>query len=204
MRMKAIAAVVLAGLLVLAGCVSTPERRAGMVRGARSDAQRRLVSRSPRSAAHDLDANTNAGHWRRVQTRVGCGRRGRESAPARPARRAGRSRAFLDEARAALEATRLVARTLSATADAVRIPQDPPAAALRVRGGQPAEGAPARQGRRHHRFRHGQSRPAGAAAHRREAVRDGARSRAPIAIPRRAASRACAARWPAITTAASA
>ena len=50
------------------------------------------------------------------------------------------------------------------------------ASALRLRAGQQAQGAGARARRRHHRFRHGQSRHADAGPHRAEAGRDGARS----------------------------
>jgi hypothetical protein len=76
-------------------------------------------------------------------------------------------------------------------------------AALRLRRGQPPQGGGARARRRHHRFRHGQSRHADAQAHRRQAGR-AARDPRPTAIRRRAASRACAAPWPATTSAASA
>ena len=57
-----------------------------------------------------------------------------------------------------------------------RVSQGPAAAALRVRAGQPAEGQRPLARRRHHRPRHGQSRPADAEGHRRQAVRSGARS----------------------------
>ena len=60
-----------------------------------------------------------------------------------------------------------------------RILQRAAPAALRLRAGQPAEGERARRRRRHHRPRHGQSRPADAGAHRREARRDRAPRRHP-------------------------
>jgi hypothetical protein len=56
-----------------------------------------------------------------------------------------------------------------------RVSQGPPPSALRLRAGQPAQGQRAGRGRRHHRPRHGQSRPADAEAHRRQAGRGGAR-----------------------------
>ena len=56
-----------------------------------------------------------------------------------------------------------------------RVSQGPPASALRLRAGQPAEGQRPLARRRHHRSRHGQSRPADAEGHRRQAVRSGAR-----------------------------
>ena len=78
------------------------------------------------------------------------------------------------------------------------------AAALHLRGSEPPQGAGARPGRGHHRFRHGQSRHADArlssstSCARRRAIR------APTAIPPRAASRACARPMSPITSAASA
>ena len=57
-----------------------------------------------------------------------------------------------------------------------RFPQNQAASALRLRAGQQAQGAGPRARRRHHRFRHGQSRHADAGSYRAEAGRDDPRS----------------------------
>ena len=57
-----------------------------------------------------------------------------------------------------------------------RVSQGPPASALCLRAGQPAEGQRPFARRRHHRSRHGQSRSADAEGDRRQALRSGARS----------------------------
>ena len=80
----------------------------------------------------------------------------------------------------------------------------PPPAALRVRRGEPGQGARPQCGRRHHRSRHGQSGSAGARACHREAEGDArqAAHRPLFGLARH--SRACAARRRPITSAASA
>ena len=85
-----------------------------------------------------------------------------------------------------------------------RILSHPPAAALRVRGGQPRQGGRPQRRRRHRRSRHGQSRSAGARARGREDQGDDRQDRAPTAIRRPRGFPGCAARRPLITRAASA
>ena len=65
-------------------------------------------------------------------------------------------------------------------------------AALCLRRGQPAEGGGARARRRHHRSRHGQSGHADAAAHRRQADRDGRQAAHASLFGVEGHSRACA------------
>ena len=131
-------------------------RDAAVTRGAGASAPRReLRSRSADAAA----TKATASHRRRRHRRRGKPRR--EAAAAQPTRRrpdqqiAGhrRAQALTDQS------GRGIARDL---ADGRFLPH-PPAAALRLRAGEPGQGRGAQWRRRHHRSRHGQPRPADAA-----------------------------------------